>query len=124
MRYLVLLTLLLSACSQAPSPHTLSAGCENINDVFYDGSYQSGNVYFSPFKAGESVMVALAQPDSATKLWLVVTDTSVEPHRDLAVWTATSSETLSYRFDHDLAEAEVYWSADTGVPSWTVTCGP
>ena len=123
MRYSVLLAFFLSACSQAPHPQTLSAGCRNINDAFYDSAYQSGNVYFSPFRAGESVRVALAQPDSATKLWLVVTDTSAEPHRDLAVWTASSSETLSYRFDHDLAEAEVYWSADAGVPSWTVTCG-
>ena len=122
MRYIVLLSLVLSACSQAPLPRTLSTGCQNINDAFYDGAYQSGNVYFSAFKAGESVSVTLSQPDSATKLWLIVTDASVEPHQDIATWTAASSETLSYRFDRDLAEAEVYWSADTGVPGWSVTC--
>ena len=123
MRYFVLLVLL-SACSQAPQPQTLSAGCRNINDAFYDGAYQSGNVFFSSFKAGESVSVALSVRDSTTKLWLVVTDATLTPKQDIAARTAASYETLSYRFERDMPEAEVYWSADVGVPSWSVTCGP
>ena len=128
MRYLVLYvlifcTLLLAGCGQTPPQDVTSAGCRNLNDAFYDDAYLSGNVYFSPFKKGESVSVALASPDAATKIYLIVTDTSGGTRRDLATWSAASGEPLLYVFGQDLTEAEVYWSADAGVPEWAVGCG-
>ena len=124
MRYFVLFTVLfLAACSQTPQS-IMSAGCHNINDAFYDSAYLSGNVYFSPFRAGESVTVSLepAAKDSATQIWLIVSDASVSPSQDLVTWRAESSEPLRYTFPQDMSQAEVYWSADAGVPEWTVGC--
>ena len=128
MRYVVLpflLSLALAACSQAPVPTAaLSTGCQNINDSFYDSAYLSGNVYFSPFRSGESVTVALKPSaiSSATQILLIITDASVSPSHDLVTWRAGSSEPLRYTFPQDMSKAEVYWSADAGVPEWTVGC--
>ncbi len=126
MRYFVLFTvLLLAACSQTPPPQSvMSAGCQNINDAFYDSAYLSGNVYFSPFKKGESVTVSLepAAKDRATQIWLIVSDASVSPSQDLVTWRAESSEPLRYTFPQDMSQAEVYWSADAGVPEWAIGC--
>ena len=122
MRFLFVLALLLSACSQVPVPTTPSPGCANLNDPFYDDAYRSGNVYFSPFRTGESVTVALARPDTATSLTLIVTDTSGEVRQDLVTRSTPSAESLTYTFTQNLRQAEVYWSADAGVPSWKVAC--
>ena len=122
---LCLVLLLISACSQVPAPTTLSAGCANINDPFYDSRYQSGNVYFSPFRAGESVTVALEPTQSAEvgSLWLIVTDATSTPKQDIATWRAESDATLVYTFAEDMAEAEVFWAVEAGAPGWTVSCG-
>ena len=128
MRLLLLFmtSLLLASCTQVPPENALypeaSAGCQNLNDPFYDDAYRSGNVYFSSFAKGESVAVALENPDTATTIYLIITDTSGETRQDLVRWNAASSESLSYVFAQDRVEAEVYWSADAGVPRWEVIC--
>ena len=122
MRFLFVLILLLSACSQVPAPDSLSAGCTNLNDPFYDDAYRSGNVYFSPFRAGENLTVALTNPDTAASLTLIVTDTSGEVRRDLVTGSTPSGKPLTYTFTQDLEQAEVYWTADAGVPNWKVVC--
>ena len=123
---LFMTSLLLASCTQAPLENTLypkaSAGCANLNDPFYDDTYLSGNVYFSPFREGESVTVALENPDAATTIYLIISDTSGETRQDFVRWDAPSREALSYTFDQDRSKAEVYWSADVGVPRWRVTC--
>ena len=121
MRSLFVLALLLSACSRMPAPDSLSPGCANINDPFYDDEYQSGNVYFSPFRVGESVTV-VASPDTATTITFIVTDTSAGVRRDFVTWRAESTEPLRYTFAQDYAQTEVYWAADAGAPKWEVTC--
>lgn len=123
--FLLLLVSLLAGCSQASleaTEYETSKGCQNINDPFYDDAYLSGNVYFSPFRGGESVTVSLEEVDKATEIYLIVTDTSREVSRDLIFWSAASDETLTYTFEQTYAQTEVYWSADGGVPSWTVGC--
>lgn len=94
MRSLLLITsLLLAGCSQAPlgqASTSVSAGCENLNDPFYDDAYFSGNVYFSPFSEGESVTVSFENLDAAADIYLIVTNTSGETHEDLATQRATS----------------------------------
>ena len=120
----LLLTLFLMGCAQTPleSATHISTGCQNLNDPFYDDAYLSGNVYFSPFRAGESVTVSLEALDIAAEIYLIVTDTSGEAHRDLVFWSAASGEALTYTFERDYAEMAVYWSADVGVPRWKVRC--
>ena len=120
MRFLFL-PLLLIGCAQAPLDITLT-GCQNLNDPFYDGAYRSGNVYFSPFLEGERVTVSLTNPDTATEIYLIVTDTSGEAREDLGMWSAGSAEPLSYTFSQDFEQTEVYWSADAGVPEREVVC--
>ena len=127
MRFLFFLPLLLVGCAQAPlNPSANSTGCQNLNNAFYDDAYLSGNVYFSPFRMGESVSVRLANPDTTpdttTAIYLIVTDTSGEARADLVTQRAQRSESLSYTFSQDREEMEVYWSADAGVPRWEVTC--
>ena len=123
--FFLLLLSLLAGCSQASlktADYEISQGCQNLNDPFYDDAYLSGNVYFSPFRAGESVTVGLGELDTASEVYLIVTDTSQEVSRDLIFWSAASDETLTYTFEQTYAQTEVYWSADGGVPSWTVGC--
>ena len=122
---LLLLPLLLAGCAQTPLESAVytSAGCQNLNDAFYDDAYRSGNVYFSPFREGESVTVSLKDPDTAAAIYLIVTDTSGEVREDLGMRNAGSAEPLSYTFEQDREGTEVYWSADAGVPEWEVECG-
>lgn len=130
MHYVVLffLALLLTACGASGGlggSAQASSGCTNINDPFYDRQYQAGNVFFSPFKAGEQVSVATADPiafGTPTAVFLVVTDTSVTPERVLAAWTAELDDPLNYVFSEDRAEVEIYWSVDAGATTWTVNC--
>ena len=127
-QFAFLLALLLAGCTQAPLPESYAAetspGCLNLNDPFFDSAYRSGNIYFSPFNKGERVSVRLEPSalDSTAKFWLIVTDTSASPRQDIVTWSATSGEALSYVFDQDRAEMEIYWSADTGVPTWEIAC--
>ena len=124
MRLLFLLPLLLVGCAQTSleSATYTSPGCQNLNEPFYDDAYRSGNVYFSPFREGERVTVSLTNPDTATTIYLIVTDTSGEVREDLGMWNAESAEPLSYTFTQNFEQAEVYWSADAGVPAWEVVC--
>ena len=126
MRLLVLLAFsLLAGCAQVPlsaAEVDFSAGCANLNDPFYDDAYLSGNVYFSPFREGESITVMLENADAATTIYLIISDMSGETRQDFVRWDAPSHEALSYTFDQDRSEAEVYWSADAGVPRWEVIC--
>ena len=124
MRLLLLLPLLLVGCAQTSLESAVytSSGCQNLNDTFYDDAYRSGNVYFSPFLEGERVTVSLTNPDAATTIYLIVTDTSGEAREDLGMWNAESAEPLSYTFTQNFEQAEVYWSADAGVPAWEVVC--
>lgn len=130
MHYVILffLAVILTACGTAGGlggATQESPGCTNINDPFYDRQYQAGNVFFSPFKAGERVSVETADPTAfgtPTATWLIVTDTTVTPERVLATQTADLDDPLSYVFSEDRAEVEIYWTVDTGATTWTVSC--
>ena len=119
-----LLLIALMGCAQAPleSAVYISTGCQNLNDPFYDDAYRSGNVYFSPFQVGESVTVSLNEPDAATEIFLIISDSSGEVRRDLVTYSATPGEALTHTFEQDYVEMEVYWSSDAGVPKWTIAC--
>ena len=112
-----LLVLVLSACS---SPPTLSAGCANVNDPFYDSAYESASVFFSPFKMGETLSVR-AERNETPEVYLEIVDTRDDSRVLASLGEAGSTR---YTFEVDADEVELYWTTVGGAADWQVKCSP
>lgn len=129
-RVFPLLVLFISACSQAPAPTSnISAGCQEANDPLYDERYQSASIFFSPFRAQETLnlrfdasnLPASTDSDAALPtLYLDIVDTANSVRIDQL---SVQGDELSYVFSQDYAQVELYWVMTSGaVVDWQVGC--
>ena len=101
--------------SVAQSAATLSPGCQEINNPFFDDhAYQTGVVGGKTFWAGERIVMRATNGPSATTITLTVHSQTVA--------TSPFPGVVSYTFPANAPNESVLWSVDSGTADWTVDC--
>jgi|GEM_PF-4958751 len=99
--------------SASGASQTMSAGCQEVNDPFFDGSYGVGTILGWPFFAGESVVLRASDNSVSHTISLTLDGTIVD--------TSPFPGQVSYQFTAD-ETVNLSWQVDTGIAQWDANC--
>lgn len=112
-----LLTAFIPAETARAQTATLSSGCAALNDATYDGVYSGAFAGTLSFRAGESISLTVAEPQTGLP-------TEIRFEINFATAQAVAYPgTLVYPISTDITFAGS-WTLDNGSASWLVSCGP
>ncbi len=98
----------------AATAQGLSAGCNLLNNPFFDATYTLAGTPVMAFNANEQIIATVTPPSISTQVSLTVGGVLVD--------TAPIPGILSYTFPTDRMVA-LSLDANIGVANWTVSCG-
>ena len=101
--------------SPTPTPRPLSAGCQTLNSVTYDGHLSVGLVAEAPFNRGERIVITTTYPVR------VATPTSFSLRFAEERIEHPFPGTIEFVVPDDVT-TDVSWSVPAGAVQWSVDC--